>query len=70
MKGFPNKSVTLVGSWVEIPDGPVFESNALACYGKTIYFHPPTINFGDHLKIVILGLMGFLSVAAVTRLKP
>ena len=55
MKGFPNKSVTLVGSRVEIPDGPVFESNALARYGKTIYFHPPTINFGDHLKIVILG---------------
>ena len=55
---------------VEIPDGPVFESNAIARYGKTIDFHPPTINFGDPLKIVILGLMGFLSVAAVTRLKP
>ena len=55
---------------VEIPDGPVFKSNAIARYGKTIDFHPPTINFGDCLKIVILGLVGFLSVAAVTRLKP
>lgn len=43
---------------VEIPDGPVFESNAIAHYGKTIDFHPPTINFGDPLKIVILGLYG------------
>ena len=55
---------------VEIHDGPVFESNAIACYGKTIDFHPPTINYVDPLKIVILGLTGFLSVAAVTRLKP
>ena len=55
---------------VEIPDGPVFESNAIARNGKTIDFHPPTINFGDPLTIIILGLTGFLSVAAVTRLKP
>ena len=43
---------------------------AIARYGRTIDFHPPQINFGDPLKIVILGLMGFLSVAAVTCLKP
>ena len=55
---------------VETPGGPVFESNAIARYGKNIDFHPSTINFGDPLKIVILGLKGFLSVAAVTRLKP
>nr|XP_023922615.1 uncharacterized protein LOC112034062 isoform X1 [Quercus suber] len=41
---------------VETPDGPVFESSAIARYGKTIDFHPPPINFGDPLKIVILGL--------------
>ena len=33
-------------------------------------FLPPPINFGDSLKIVILGLMGFLTFAAVTHLKP
>ena len=32
-------------------------------------FLPRPINFGDSLKIVILGLMGLSSVAAVTHLK-
>ena len=54
---------------METPDGPIFESNAIARYGKTD-FPPPTqlINFGDPLKVVVLKLI-FLSVVAVTRLK-
>ena len=49
--------------------GPIFESNSIACYGKTINFPPSPINFGHPSKIVMLELMGFLSIAVITCLK-
>ena len=35
IKGVANKSVILVGSCGGNTYGPVYESNAIACYGKT-----------------------------------
>ena len=54
---------------LETPVGPIFESNSIACFGKTINFPPSPVNFGHPSKIVMLELMGFLSVAVITYLK-
>ena len=51
---------------LETPVGPIFESNSIACYGKTINFPPSPINFGHPSKIFMLELMSFLSVAVIT----
>lgn len=60
------KSVIFQVPVLETPDGPVFESNAIARYGNTIDFPSPSINFRVLVKVLYFS---FLFVAAVTRLK-